>query len=180
MLTHWSYVFLALTHRYEIRVLQCTLNISRSFLCKWLTKDAPQLAHEGEIWDVLSVFMRSRHGQYSAYVVLLQYHLLLNHYIDGLVEERRNSSALAMELCLSCTNPLIYQEYMYFVRIILCSTVITKPVSVAGKRQWCVWIRIFLRLEKNSRYGLGQNYEICLVSVECWFSSLTFLSGSHP
>ena len=27
--------------------------------------------------------------------------------IDGLVQERRNSSALAMELRLSCTNPLI-------------------------------------------------------------------------
>ena len=27
--------------------------------------------------------------------------------IDGLVQERRNSSALAMELCLSCTNPPI-------------------------------------------------------------------------
>ena len=25
--------------------------------------------------------------------------------IDGLVQERRNSSALAMELGLSCTNP---------------------------------------------------------------------------
>ena len=29
-------------------------------------------------------------------------------YIDGLVQERRNSSALAMELRLSCTNPSIY------------------------------------------------------------------------
>ena len=28
-------------------------------------------------------------------------------HIDGLVQERRNSSALAMELLLSCTNPLI-------------------------------------------------------------------------
>ena len=28
-------------------------------------------------------------------------------YIDGLVQERRNSSALAMELRLSCTNSLI-------------------------------------------------------------------------
>ena len=27
--------------------------------------------------------------------------------IDGLMQERRNSSALAMELRLSCTNPLI-------------------------------------------------------------------------
>ena len=29
-------------------------------------------------------------------------------HIDGLVQERRNPSALAMELHLSCTNPLIY------------------------------------------------------------------------
>ena len=29
-------------------------------------------------------------------------------YIDVLVQERRNSSALAMELRLSCTNPSIY------------------------------------------------------------------------
>ena len=27
--------------------------------------------------------------------------------IDGLVQERRNSSALAMELCLSCTKSLV-------------------------------------------------------------------------
>ena len=30
-------------------------------------------------------------------------------HIDGLVQERCNSSALAMELRLSCTNPSIYQ-----------------------------------------------------------------------
>ena len=30
------------------------------------------------------------------------------HYFDGLVQERCNSSALAMELCLACTNPSIY------------------------------------------------------------------------
>ena len=29
-------------------------------------------------------------------------------YIDGVVQERYNSIALAMELCLSCTDPLIY------------------------------------------------------------------------
>ena len=27
-------------------------------------------------------------------------------YVDGLVQERHNSSALAMELCLYCTKPL--------------------------------------------------------------------------
>ena len=33
-------------------------------------------------------------------------HVIWAHF-DGLVQERHNSSALAMELCLSCTNPLI-------------------------------------------------------------------------
>ena len=31
----------------------------------------------------------------------------MNGYFNGLVQERGNSSALAMELPLSCTNPLI-------------------------------------------------------------------------
>ena len=35
---------------------------------------------------------------------------LVSNYIDGLVRERRNSSALAMELRLSCTNPSILSQ----------------------------------------------------------------------
>ena len=33
--------------------------------------------------------------------------ILRRLHIDGLVQERRNSNVLSMELCLSCTNPLI-------------------------------------------------------------------------
>ena len=33
--------------------------------------------------------------------------LLIQEYFDGLVQERRNSIANALELRLSCTNPLI-------------------------------------------------------------------------
>ena len=49
----------------------------------------------------------------------LAYHLPC---IDGLVKERRNSSALAMELRLSCTNPSIYapMEYIPITRIVEC------------------------------------------------------------
>ena len=36
-----------------------------------------------------------------------------NHHIVGLVQERRNSSALAMELRLSCTNPSIDLMLIY-------------------------------------------------------------------
>ena len=43
--------------------------------------------------------------------------LLNDLYIDGLVQERRNSSKLAMELVLSCTNPSMYRcrktSYIY-------------------------------------------------------------------
>ena len=34
--------------------------------------------------------------------------IIYSIYINGLVRKRRNSSALAMELRLSCTNPSIY------------------------------------------------------------------------
>ena len=33
-------------------------------------------------------------------------------HIDGLLQERRNSIALAMELRLSCTNPSIWLNYI--------------------------------------------------------------------
>ena len=32
------------------------------------------------------------------------------YYVDGYVQERRNSSVLALELCLSCTNPSMYRS----------------------------------------------------------------------
>ena len=38
--------------------------------------------------------------------------VLVRHDFDGLVQERRNSSALAMELRLSCTNSSIYTSIM--------------------------------------------------------------------
>ena len=38
----------------------------------------------------------------------------LQGHLDGLVQERRNSNALAMELCLSSTKPLILHWYKLF------------------------------------------------------------------
>ena len=38
----------------------------------------------------------------------IRYPIGKEQYIDGLVQERFNSSALAMELHLSCTKPSIY------------------------------------------------------------------------
>ena len=38
-------------------------------------------------------------------VIGIHYTVQCQHHLDGLVQERCNSSALAMELRLSCTNP---------------------------------------------------------------------------
>ena len=48
-----------------------------------------------------------------------------NWHIDGLVQERRNSSALAMELRLSGTNPSILQ-YGAIIKLSIFSQTHTK------------------------------------------------------
>ena len=40
----------------------------------------------------------------------MRFAILKEEYIDGYVQERCNSSALAMELHFSCTNPSIYKQ----------------------------------------------------------------------
>ena len=50
--------------------------------------------------------MRARDVDLTTITMECFWSKLLSH-IDGLVQERCHSSALAMELCLSCTNPSI-------------------------------------------------------------------------
>ena len=50
----------------------------------------------------------------------------MNIHTDGLVQERRNSSALAMELHLSCTNPLIEKCF----KLLQCSQTISMISSM--------------------------------------------------
>ena len=44
-------------------------------------------------------------------------------HINGLVQERHNSRALAMELCLSCSNPLIYDFVLDFRSFQILATI---------------------------------------------------------
>ena len=60
-----------------------------------LTKDTPYLALSGELWSVFYEYFNRNWSCYKGFLL----------YIDGLVQERRNSSVLAMELRLSWTNP---------------------------------------------------------------------------
>ena len=86
---YWCiYASLGLNDNKEI---QCGAIIMQSIFSSILTKYIPWM-----------YFFGSHSDLYSASVTAcMQYH------IDGLVQERRNSSANALELRLSCTNPSI-------------------------------------------------------------------------
>ena len=56
---------------------------------------------------------------------------LWNNHIDGVVQERRNSSVLAIKLSLSCTNPSIYTLHLYDWGILMQQ--IYKYIFVASK-----------------------------------------------
>ena len=65
-----------------------------------------------KLWDVTkeinTIIARPWEPKQSVTLVHTSFPLCIHVYINGLVQERRNSSALAMELRLSCTNPSIW------------------------------------------------------------------------
>ena len=68
---------------------------------EWISTDgAKHAAHLQEKDSTLPAQPWGRHKKVRINVLYIS-------YIDGLVQERRNSSALAMELRLSCTKPSI-------------------------------------------------------------------------
>ena len=77
-------------------------------------------------------------------------------YIDGLVQERRNSSALAMQWRLSCTNPSIWQhmflEWPHSVAYLILHISTTNHVN-GMDNIWC-WYEItytYTRMSNNVR-----------------------------
>ena len=81
-------------------------------------------------------------------MILQRYHNLILH-IDGSAQERRNSSALAMELHLSCTNPLIYNSETMTNTRHRSDLKLTKdtPYLVQMDKLWSVFCEYFR--EKN-------------------------------
>ena len=76
------------------------------------------------------VYTAPRHG----------HHFFCIFHIDGLVQERRNSSALAMGLRLSCTNPSIWiYQIMFIARVkAWISSIMAKLFPAFGSCQWRV------------------------------------------
>ena len=74
------------------------------------------------------------------YTVDTKLYLIQNH-IDGLVQERRNSIADALELSLSCTKPSIYIMYQhwkfnswYHINLVSCIENLNRSLT-----RYCVW-----------------------------------------
>ena len=71
--------------------------------------------YQTNIWSFYVIFLRRvrdlRRKQSVIHILVSSSHIStlfnIHHHINGLVQERRNSSANALELRLSCTNPLI-------------------------------------------------------------------------
>ena len=84
---------------------------------QWII-DAWNLQHC--LWSTVSSITswstQQLHHMYQLVEVMLKLSMFTPAYLDGedhfdgLVQERRNCSALAMELHLSCTNPLIWAQ----------------------------------------------------------------------
>ena len=83
-----------LIHTHIHRVLQQTVEQSSLFTMRLVFSEVQQVKGQA---------VRTQSDIY----ILLQSLCCREYYIDGLVQERRNSSALAMELHLSCTNSSI-------------------------------------------------------------------------
>ena len=113
------------------------------FLCCWAVEQSVRLV---VIWDSITLIWRHYYVLMFTCAVLQEYHdmchnMLINFFVhlkrcwlyhcvfpimktsvfslcsDGLVQERCKSSALAMELHLSCTNPSIYIITISFIWI---------------------------------------------------------------
>ena len=80
-----------------------------------------------------------------------------SHHLHGLVQKRRNSSSLAMELCLSCTNPSILYQWWLNDKGLLhwhWHHLTVKP----SEWSWRIWA-------KNDWYTITTKFELCTYFV---------------
>ena len=64
-----------------------------------------------------------------------------NTYVDGLVQERRNSSVLAMELHLSCINPSML-DTLHWIECL--STLILHNYQSKQNMSYSFWLSVFV------------------------------------
>ena len=106
MLTHWSYIFLALTHRYSRKIhwLSVVVRKQTFLLARWPCK--------------ITLVCTLSYCPVSSCYKTVHYNIIL--HADGSVQHCSISSALAMEILQSCTRPSIwYNNYKSITQTIL-------------------------------------------------------------
>ena len=99
LLMHWSYVFLALTHWYTVMKYN-------DLYC----------FREEKLWKIQIHFMFT-----YKFSLMNKDEQPCGAHFHGLVQERHNSSALSLELRLSCTNPSMWESLTHLPDIFLLS-----------------------------------------------------------
>ena len=80
----------------ESERVRSNIFITMIILLQVVTKDTPWLAQKGETWNVLCELI--------VWSISMSFSCCIIYHIYGLVQERRNSIANALELHLSCTS----------------------------------------------------------------------------
>ena len=89
-------------------------------------------------------------------------------YFDGLVQEGRNSSALAMELRLSCTNPSIW-DTVHRYDMLIFAKILTDTLYFTHKREiWDVFglFKVWNNTEILKLFLVSMKYEIDISLAE--------------
>ena len=129
--------------------------------------------HELNLWYVLrdlKITTTSSRGQWVKKVSLDIYRLIwgCDHIeIDGLMQERRNLSVLAMELCLPCTNPLKWSELWDLIIVINLHNKLL--IIWSPNTRHCIWLCFFSFLNMSGDCCLRKWQVVRYVwHVVCW------------
>ena len=104
---------------------------------------------------------------YNNYIKLLLNTMI---YIDGLVQERHNSSALAMELHLSCTKPWysildgLHPVYHYYLRILQWQKYTSLILNIRSSNtiQWLIYWALHII------FSTGEFRQTLLMKMHHW------------
>ena len=70
------------------------------------------------------------------------FHKVICYHIDGLMQERHNSIANALDLCLSCTNPSIWHHEPMFTKLYATIRQCCRKCKILGRPMDQPWLMV--------------------------------------
>ena len=154
--------------------------------CKNHLSECP--IHLSEIYKANATYVKILNTQSSVGQVLQVFHLSDCHFYSSqtfrrakfrTLQERRNSSVLAMELCLSCSNPSTYGFYNQ--RTININIVFVSAKTILGIASLTIRISMNFSLKGRKTHlekGKYRNYRNQKISLiwNWWFDAKKYLT----